>query len=56
MAEEPRGKVWRPRISPDRRRSAQDNLSYDFRSVGDVRAFQDMKQKAEKTMEDNHFE
>lgn len=56
MAEEPKGKVWRPRVSDDRHRSAQDNLSYDFRQVGDIRAFRDMKEKAKKTMEDNRFE
>lgn len=55
MAEKPKGKVWRPRVS-DNRRSAQDNLSYDFRQVGDIQAFRDMKEKAEKTMEDNRFE
>lgn len=56
MAEEPRGKVWKPRIPADRRRSALDDLSYDIHKIGDVQAFRDMKAKAEKTIEDNRFE
>lgn len=56
MAEKPKKSVWPPKYPKPGRVTPRNDLSYDVHPIGDIGAFQDMKKRAEKAIEDNHFE